>query len=78
MTKELWVGRPIAEALGLDVGKKAHKKRVAKIVNDWLSRGILLRVDSKDPHGDVRSYVEAADRKPPAEGSPAVNESAGT
>lgn len=63
MTKEPWVGQPIGEVLRLNPAKKADRKAIAKVVQDWLGRGILKRVMRRDGHRDERQYLEVADRK---------------
>ena len=37
-----WVGIPIAEALGLDVGNKAHVEKIKTLLKTWISNGSSL------------------------------------
>ena len=37
-----WVGVPIAEAMGLDLGDEVIKGRVTKLVAEWVAAGILV------------------------------------
>ena len=60
---EPWVGRPIAEALGLDLVIAAHKKEVARLVSFWLETGVLVRRLGLDRHREQRAYVEVAKQK---------------
>jgi RecA-family ATPase len=53
-----WVGKPIAEALGLDVGKKADKAKVTGMIRQWLEDGALVEVKRQDDNRKDRSYVE--------------------
>jgi hypothetical protein len=62
--KEPWVGEPIAEALTLNLARKPDKKAVAKLVRDWLASGILKRVQRRDQHRELKTYVEVGDGAP--------------
>lgn len=47
-----WVGRPIAEALGLDLANAQHEEIVKRLIKDWVKVGLLVegttREDSKE------------------------------
>jgi hypothetical protein len=54
-----WVGKPIAEALGLDPGSKAHRAKVAGLLAVWMANGMFKRVEGRDPkRRDIRTFVE--------------------
>lgn len=38
-----WAGKVVAEVLGLDLGKKSEKARVATILKTWIESGVLAR-----------------------------------
>ncbi len=38
-----WVGKIIAEVLGLDLGRKSEKSRVATILKTWIESGVLAK-----------------------------------
>jgi AAA domain len=53
-----WVGKPIAEALGLDLGKPADKAKVKGLLRGWIAEGALVVVTDKDQRGAERPFVE--------------------
>jgi hypothetical protein len=55
-----WVGRAVAEAMGLDLGNKADKAKIAGIVATWLKAGSLKEVDGYDEKSVSRKFVEVA------------------
>ena len=55
-----WIGRAVAEAMGLDLGNKADKAKVAGIVAIWLKAGSLKEVDGYDEKSVPRKFVEVA------------------
>jgi AAA domain len=55
-----WVGVPIAEALGLDVGNKAHVARIKTLLKTWINDGIFVVVKGKDEKRNLRQFVELA------------------
>jgi len=66
MQAQDWVGKPIGDALGLDVSQKADKARVQAIVRQLIGAGVLVVVTGKDTKGNERSFVEVgkAERQP--------------
>jgi hypothetical protein len=63
VTKEPWVGIPIAQAFGYDLSRPQHKKAVAKIVKDWIAGGTLIREQRPDPHRELKWYVTVGDEQ---------------
>jgi hypothetical protein len=55
-----WVGRAVAEAMGLDLGNKADKAKIAGIVATWLKAGSLKEVEGYDEKSVSRKFVEVA------------------
>jgi hypothetical protein len=53
-----WVGKPIAEALGLDLAKPADRARVKRLLKVWIANGMFVVVTGKDEKGKDRPYVE--------------------
>jgi AAA domain len=58
---EQWVGIAVAQALGLDLGKRADKRAVAKLVDGWLVAGLLKRRAGQDSRYEAHSYVEVGE-----------------
>jgi hypothetical protein len=56
-----WVGIPVAEALNLDLGDKAHKARVASLVKSWIKKAWLSVVIEKDEKSNSRPYVRVSE-----------------
>jgi len=38
-----WAGKVVAEVLGLDLGKKSERARVATILKTWIESGVLAK-----------------------------------
>jgi len=56
-----WVGKPIAEAMGLNLGKKADIAKTKAVLKSWLERGLLVEVEGQDERRETRTFVEVAD-----------------
>lgn len=54
--KEKWVGRPIAEALGMNLDDKMHKARVLALIKEWTEAGYLRVTIRPDGNGDDRPF----------------------
>jgi hypothetical protein len=63
-TKELWVGIPIAQVLGVNIAFKPDKRWVSQLVLDWLSQGFLKRVEQPDGNRKPRVFIKAGDPPP--------------
>lgn len=55
-SNEKWVGRPIAEALGMDLTSKTQKGRVADLIKEWTEAGYFKIVKRPDDNGDERPF----------------------
>jgi AAA domain len=53
-----WVGFPIAEALGFDLGNKGQRRQVVHLINILLLRGFLKRFEAKDAARRIKIYVK--------------------
>jgi len=60
-----WVGKPVAEALGLDLAKTAGRTKVSAVVKSWIADGSLVVVDGHDKKGTLRRFVEVGDNESP-------------
>ena len=66
-----WIGKPIASALGIDIGtgltkdltrdQKAAKAKVKAMLQIWIAAGAFSSFPAKDRKGALRSYVEVGD-----------------
>ena len=56
-----WVGYAVAQVMELDLGKKAHKARVANLIRTWKACGSLVVVEAKDGKGNLRPFVEVSE-----------------
>jgi len=56
-----WVGKPIAEALGLDLANKADKAKVKAVLKSWMAASSLAVVDGLDDDRKSRKFVEVAE-----------------
>jgi len=57
-----WVGRCIADVLGLDLEDVAAKARVRGLLNTWVRNGILTVVERQDGKRKSRKFVEVGSR----------------
>jgi AAA domain len=53
-----WVGKPIAEALKLDIESKAAKAKIKGLLKIWMANGMFVVVEGKDDKRETRSFVE--------------------
>jgi hypothetical protein len=53
-----WVGRAIADVLGLDIGDAAAMQQVKGLLRIWLANGALVITTTKDGKGTERPIVE--------------------
>lgn len=53
-----WVGKAVAEAVGLDLSKVSDKARIKSLLRTWISNGALRVVERKDHRSEVRKFVE--------------------
>jgi AAA domain/DnaB-like helicase N terminal domain len=53
-----WVGKPVADALGLDLEDKAARKRVKGMIETWIENGVLREIERHDEKRRPRKYVE--------------------
>jgi hypothetical protein len=58
---EPWVGKVVAEALGIDIGAPGSKRLVEETVKSWVKRGWLKVVVGKDPSRHNQDYVEVGE-----------------
>lgn len=56
-----WVGKPVADALALDLEKSADKAKVKTLLKLWLASGALVIVQDKDEKGNMRPFVEVGE-----------------
>jgi AAA domain len=52
-----WVGRPLAQRLGLDPDDKGDRKRLGTILNAWFANGALATEIRKDDQRKKREFV---------------------
>jgi hypothetical protein len=55
-----WVGKPVAEALNLDLDEKKDRSRVKRIVGSWIAAGSLVVVEGRDDRRKPVRFVEVA------------------
>jgi hypothetical protein len=53
-----WVGKPIAEALKIDISSKGGKKKVIDLLKVWTGTGMFRVVRAKDKNHEIRAFVE--------------------
>ena len=60
-----WVGKAIADALGLDLSDTADKARAKELAKRWIADGSLKVVQRKDAKSELRPFVEVGKRAEP-------------
>lgn len=60
-----WVGKAIADALGLDLSDTADKARARELARRWIADGSLKVVQRKDAKSELRPFVEVGKRAEP-------------
>ncbi|MGH6978003.1 MAG: AAA family ATPase [Brevundimonas sp.] len=53
-----WVGKAVAEAMGLDLEDRAAKQKVKGLLKTWLSEGVLVRTMGRDATSRERPMIE--------------------
>ncbi len=53
-----WVGKAVAQAMGLDVSDRAAKAKISGLIKTWIGTGMLKVVDGKDEKFRPRPMVE--------------------
>lgn len=62
--REVWVGEPIARALGLDFQREPTKRALVKLIADGVTRGWLKKIVKPDSKREPRIYIECGDAPP--------------
>ena len=58
-TGDAWVGHPIGQALGLDIGRPREAARVRELLRMWLASGALVKAErSINAKGKTAPFVE--------------------
>lgn len=58
---EAWVGVPISQAMGLDVGDETDRARVKAVISEWIKGGVLREVTRLDAKRMQKTFVEVAE-----------------
>jgi hypothetical protein len=58
---EAWVGKAVAQALGLEVKSRADKARIVAMLKAWGSAGSLVVVEGKDENRISKKFVEVSE-----------------
>lgn len=53
-----WVGKAVAEAIGLDLTRVSDKAKVKALLKTWIANGALVVVERKDHRSEVRKFIE--------------------
>lgn len=53
-----WVGKPVADTLGMDLADPVDKAKVKAMIAKWLKDGLLVRVTKPDEKRMPRTYIE--------------------
>ena len=56
-----WVGKAVAEVLGLDVGDKHDRARIITLLKTWIKSGALKVVERPDEQRKPRTFVEVGE-----------------
>lgn len=53
-----WVGKAVAEVVGLDLGKSSDKAKVKALLRTWIANGALRVVERKDNRSELRKFID--------------------
>src|SRR5262249_51714365 len=53
-----WVGKPIAEALHLDLGNDAHRAKIRGALKIWMHNKMFKEVEKKDDKRKDKTFIE--------------------
>jgi hypothetical protein len=56
-----WVGKAIADALGLDLEQAAAKAKAKTLLKTWLRNGALIEVEREDDNRKPRRFIEVGE-----------------
>jgi hypothetical protein len=52
-----WIGRAVAEILGLDTDDKGHRRRIGGILKVWFKNGVWATEDREDKRRKLRKFI---------------------
>jgi hypothetical protein len=58
-----WVGKPIADALALDLADPSVRAKVKELQKSWVKEGVLKVVERKNAKRETKRFVEVGKRK---------------
>jgi hypothetical protein len=58
-----WVGKPIADALALDLAEPSVRAKVKELQRSWVRDGVLKVVERKNAKRETKRFVEVGKRK---------------
>jgi hypothetical protein len=53
-----WVGKPIADVLGLDISEPAHREKIKGLIKRWIKTGLFQVVQGEDQKRNKRSFIQ--------------------
>lgn len=56
-----WVGKVVAEILGLDSGDKTDREKIKAMLKEWIKNGVLRVENVTDEKGKIRPTVEVGE-----------------
>jgi len=56
-----WVGKAVADVVGLDLERAGDKSKTKSLVKTWIANGALRVVERKDRHSETRKFVEVGE-----------------
>ncbi len=60
-TRDRWVGRAVARAMGLDADSPADRTKIKGLLAVWIKTGALKTVDRADAKREIRTFVEVGE-----------------
>ncbi|WP_238179394.1 AAA family ATPase, partial [Methylobacterium dankookense] len=56
-----WVGKPIAQALGIDLSDKLQREKVKRLLRIWIANGMFVVVTGQDEKSRPRPMIEVGE-----------------
>jgi hypothetical protein len=57
----MWVGKPIAKALNLDIGNTAARKKIRALLATWIKNGMFVVIEGKGDDRHPTQFVEVGE-----------------
>lgn len=68
-SRDKWAGKPVARVLGLDASDAGDRRRIGKLLKEWIRSGVLVVIEEQDERYEMRPFVKVGAWVEPNSGS---------